>query len=134
MVERKKMRVLLSKSNQDAHEYGIRYIAQMLRDAGLEVIFTRYRIVDDVLKMALEEDVDVIGLSFYSSGLMYDVSRIMSLLKEKNMEDVLVIVGGTIMEEEKSKLLDMGVGEVFTPGVGTVQDVADCIASKVQRK
>ena len=130
----RKIRVLLSKSDQDAHELNVRYVARVLKDSGIEVIFTRYQIIDDVVKTALEEDEDAITLSYYSSGVMYEVPKVMQWLKERNMEDVLVVIGGTLNAEEKSKLLEMGVGEVFTPGVGKVQDVADCIASKVRRR
>lgn len=133
-MEEKKIRVLLSKSDQDAHELNVRYVARVLKDSGIEVVFTRYQIIDDVVKTALEEDVDAIALSYYASGVMYEVPRVMQLLKERNMEDILVVIGGTLTEEEKSKLLEMGVGEVFTPGVGKVQDVADCIISKVRRR
>ncbi len=133
-MNERKIRVLLSKSDQDAHELNVRYVARVLKDSGIEVIFTRYQIIDDVIKTALEEDVDAIALSYYSSGVMYEVPRVMQMLKERNMEDVLVVIGGTLNAEEKSKLLEMGVGEVFTPGVGKVQDVADCIISKVQRR
>ena len=128
-----KIRVLLSKSDQDAHELNVRYVARVLKDSGVEVIFTRYQIIDDVIKTALEEDVDAIALSYYASGVMYEVPRVMQLLKENNMEDVLVVIGGTLNQEEKSQLLEMGVGEVFTPGVGKVQDVADCIISRVKQ-
>ena len=115
-----KIRVLLSKSDQDAHELNVRYVARVLKDSGIEVIFTRYQIVDDVVKTALEEDVNVIALSYYASGVMYEVPRVMQLLKENNMEDVLVLIGGTLTQEERSQLLEIGVGEVFTPGVGKV--------------
>jgi len=131
MEEKKKIKVLISKCDQDAHEVNVRYVARVLRDEGMEVVFTRYGIIDEVVKTAQEEDVDVIALSFYGSGLMYDVPRTMNLLKEKNMEDVLVILGGTINEEEKVNLLEIGVGEVFMPGRGTVQDIATWISSKV---
>lgn len=130
----RKIRVLLSKSDQDAHELNVRYVARVLKDSGIEVIFTRYRIIDDVVKTALEEDVDAIALSYYASGVMYEVPKVMQMLKERNMEDVLVVIGGTLNADEKAKLLEMGVGEVFTPGVGKVQDVADCIAAKVRRR
>ncbi len=124
-----KIRVLLSKSTLDAHDRGIRYLLQLLRDAGMEVIFTRYAMVDEVIKQAIEEDVDVIGLSFYGSGLMYDCGRVISLKKENDMEDVLFIVGGTIMPDEKSKLLEMGVDGVFEPNVGFPEDIVNFISS-----
>ncbi|MDY6862134.1 MAG: cobalamin-dependent protein [Thermodesulfobacteriota bacterium] len=126
----KKVRILLSKSDQDAHEMGIRYIAQLLRDTGMEVIFTRYHIIDEVADAAEQEDVFAIGLSFYGSGLMYDVSRLMKLLQEKGLDDKIVFLGGTIVEEEKKELLKLGVSEVFLPGVGSPQDIVKFITSR----
>jgi methylmalonyl-CoA mutase C-terminal domain/subunit len=125
----KRIRVLLSKSDMDAHEIGIRYVARILRDNGFEAILTRYRVIDEVVKMALEEYVDVIGLSFYGSGLMYDVPRLMNLLKEKGLNDIPVIIGGTISEEERKKLFEIGVKEVFTPGRKTTSDIVEFIKS-----
>ena len=127
MLGDKRIRVLLSKSDMDAHEIGIRYIARILRDNGIEAILTRYRIIDEVVKTSLEEYVDVIGLSFYGSGLMYDVPRLMNLLNEKEMNDMSVIVGGTISEEERQMLLEIGVREVFTPGRGSTSDIVEFI-------
>lgn len=123
-----KKRVLVTKSNQDCHEVGVRYLVQLLRDKGVEVIFTRYSIIDEVIKTTIEEDVDVIAMSFYSAGLMYDTNRLMKLLKEQGLKDeIKVVVGGTISEQEKIELLQMGVDDVFMPGMGTLDDVADCI-------
>ena len=96
----RKIRVLLSKSDQDAHELNVRYVARVLKDSGIEVIFTRYQIIDDVVKTALEEDVDAIALSYYSSGVMYEVPKVMQWLKERNMEDVLVVIGGTLKDRK----------------------------------
>ena len=79
----KRIKVLLAKSDQDAHDKGLRYIAGVLRDTGMEVIFIRYGICDEVAKVALQEDVDVVGMSFYGSGYRYDVPRVINLLKEK---------------------------------------------------
>ena len=131
MKKEKKIRVLLSKCDQDAHEYSVRYLAALLKEAGAEVVFTRYQMIDEVVETALQEGVDAIGLSFYSSGVMYDAPRVMSLLKEKNAEDIMVVFGGTINEEEKSELLRLGASQVFTPGQGTVPDVVDYIISQV---
>ena len=130
MGKEKKIRVLISKCDQDAHEYNVRYLARLLKEAGVEVVFTRYQIIDEVVETALQESVDAIGLSFYSSGVMYDAPRVMSLLKEKKAEDIIVVLGGTINEEEKSELLNLGVSQVFTPGQGTVDDVVDYIVSQ----
>ena len=119
---RKKIRVVLAKSDMDAHDTGLRYLAKVLRDQGMEVIFSRYRIVDEVVNIAHEENVDVIGLSFYGSGLMYDTLRTLDLLAEKQMTDVLVIIGGTIPEEAAAELKTKGVKGIFTPGT-PIEDV-----------
>ena len=125
----KKIRVLISKSALDAHDRGPRYLIQLLRDAGMEVIFSRYAVVEEVIKQGIEEDVDVIGLSFYGAGLMHDCQRVVSLKKAKDMEDVLFIVGGTIMPDEKARLLEMGVNGVFEPNVGKPEDIVGFITS-----
>ncbi len=96
------------------------------------MIVIRYGIIDEVVKTALEEDVNVIGLSYYSAGWEYEVPRMLTLLKEKDMKP-LVIVGGIINEEEKAKLMEWGVKDVFTPG-RPVQDVIDCIVSNVTKE
>lgn len=115
-AEHKKIRVVLAKSDMDAHDRGLRYVAKVFRDQGMEVIFIRYRIVEEVVTTARQEDADVIGLSFYSSGLTYDTSKMMDLLREKQMTDVLVILGGTIPEDAAADLKRKGVQGVFTPG------------------
>lgn len=120
--QRKRIRVVLAKSDMDAHDRGLRYLAKILRDQGMEVIFTRYRIVDEAVIIAHEEDADVIGLSFYSSGLMYDTLRALDLLREKQMTDVLVILGGTIPKDAAAELKTRGVKGVFTPGT-PIEDV-----------
>ena len=130
MAKREKIRVLLSKTLVDGHDRGIRYIAQLLRDAGMEVIFTRYYVVDEVVKTAIEEDIDVIALSFYGAGLMWDSQKVMDLMKENGLDDKLMIVGGTIMGEEKDKLYEMGVDGVFQPNVGIPEDIVDFIFSR----
>ena len=123
------IKVLLAKSDQDAHDKGVRYIASTLRDAGMEVIFIRYRICDEVAKVALQEDVDVVGMSFYGSGYRYDVPRVIELLKEKGKK-AKYIVGGTIPREDWDSLNKMGVlnNGIFVPGIPT-QRVIDCIIS-----
>ena len=84
----------------------------------------------EVAKAALEEDVEVIALSFYSSGLMFDTTRLMELLKKEGLKDGLkVVVGGTIGEQERTELLAMGVDNVFMPGMGNLLDVVACINS-----
>lgn len=129
----RKIRVLLAKSDMDAHERGIRYIAQALREAGMEVIFIRYRIIDEVVPVALQEDVDVIGLSSYSPGLIYEMSRVKEMLQEQKVEDILLLAGGTIPGTMASRLMKMGVEGVFGAG-SPVEDITECIRTKVRKK
>ncbi len=124
---RKVKRVIVAKSDQDAHELSVRYLAHLLRESGMEVIFLRYLLIDEVAKAAVEEDVSLIALCFYGSGLMQDTSKMLDLLSGHKMEDVNLVVGGTINKQEKEMLQEMGVKQVFMPGVGTLQDVADHI-------
>jgi methylmalonyl-CoA mutase C-terminal domain/subunit len=130
--ENKKIRVVLAKSDMDAHDRGVRYLARVFRDQGMEVIFIRYRMVDEVVKTALEEDADVIGMSFYGSGLMHDTLKTLDLLKEKQMTDVLIIIGGTIPRETAAKLKKKGVNGVFTPGT-PLEDVFAFIRKNVRK-
>jgi methylmalonyl-CoA mutase C-terminal domain/subunit len=123
----KRIKVLLAKSDQDAHDRGIRYMAEVLQEAGMEVIFIRYRICDQVARVALEEDVDVIGMSFYSSGYSYDIPVVLKQLREKGKEAKLVI-GGIIPSDEVPELMEMGVSGVFGPDTPT-EKVIQCITS-----
>ncbi len=132
-VESKKIRVVLAKSDMDAHDRGVRYLAKVFRDHGMEVIFIRYRIVDEVVAIAQQEDATVIGLSFYGSGLMYDTSRAMDLLREKQMTDVLVILGGTIPEDAAADLKRKGVKGVFTPGT-PIEDIITFVKENVHKR
>lgn len=133
MASERKIKVLLTKSDQDCHDRGIRFIARHMRDSGMEVIIHRYPIVDEAISAAEQEDVDIIAFSFFGSGLMYDMGRTMELLKEKDMTDIPVIVGGTLVKDERDKLLEMGVAEAFLPNVGSIQDIIDCIKSLVKK-
>ncbi len=128
--EQSKIKVLLAKSDIDAHDRGVRYVAKALRDAGMEVIFIRYGTVAEVVNVAAQEDVDVIGLSFYGSGLMYDTSEVIRLLKENNIDDKIVIVGGTIPDRAMPKLSEIGVKAMFSPGV-PIEAVIDYITENV---
>jgi methylmalonyl-CoA mutase C-terminal domain/subunit len=128
----KRIKVLLAKSDMDAHERGMRYITQVLREAGMEVIFIRYRIIDEVVPLALQEDVDVIGLSSYGPGVIYEMSRVQEMLREHRVEDILLLAGGTIPSTMKSQLLEMGVGGVFGPGT-PIDEVVGCICTKARK-
>jgi methylmalonyl-CoA mutase C-terminal domain/subunit len=111
------IRVLVAKPGLDGHDRGAKVIARALRDAGMEVIYTGLRQTPEmVVNAALQEDVQVIGLSILSGAHNAIVPRILDLLREKGMTDVLVIVGGIIPDEDAAELKRLGVSEVFQPG------------------
>jgi methylmalonyl-CoA mutase C-terminal domain/subunit len=117
------VRVLISKVGLDGHDRGAKVIATALRDAGMEVIYTGLRQTPEmVVNAALQEDVDVIGISILSGAHMTVFPKVIELMKAKNMNDVLLIGGGIIPGEDAHKLLDMGVGRIFIPGTYT-QDI-----------
>lgn len=123
----KKIRVIVAKSGLDGHDRGAKVIAAALRDAGMEVIYTGLRQTPEmIVEAALQEDADVIGISILSGAHMTIFPKILNLLKEKGMEDVLLTGGGIIPEEDIDKLKSMGVGELFTPGASTTE-IADYI-------
>jgi methylmalonyl-CoA mutase, C-terminal domain len=111
------IRVLVAKPGLDGHDRGAKVIARALRDAGMEVIYTGLRQTPEmIVNAALQEDVQVIGLSILSGAHNAIVPRIMELLREKEMTDVLVVVGGIIPDEDAVELKKLGVAEVFQPG------------------
>src|SRR5436305_14221119 len=111
------IRVLVAKPGLDGHDRGAKVIARALRDAGMEVIYTGLRQTPEmIVNAALQEDVQVIGLSILSGAHNAIVPRIMELLREKEMTDVLVIVGGIIPGEDVVELKRLGVGGIFQPG------------------
>ncbi len=116
MASNKKARVLVAKHILEGHDRGGKTVIRMLRDAGVEVIYIIYRIPEDVVMAAKQEDVDVIGLSFFSGGYLENVPRLMKLMEENRMKDVLVILGGLIPDVDKPELVKMGVKGVFGPG------------------
>ncbi|MBC7236928.1 MAG: cobalamin B12-binding domain-containing protein [Chloroflexi bacterium] len=119
------IRVLIAKPGLDGHDRGAKVIARALRDAGMEVIYTGLRQTPEMIaEAALQEDVDVVGLSILSGAHMTLVPRVLSLLRAQGMEDVAVIVGGIIPEQDVPALLAMGVRGVFGPGTSTDEVVA----------
>jgi methylmalonyl-CoA mutase C-terminal domain/subunit len=111
------IRVLVAKPGLDGHDRGAKVIARALRDAGMEVIYTGIRQTPEmIVNAALQEDVQVIGLSILSGAHNAIVPRIIELLREKEMTDVLVVVGGIIPDEDAAELKKLGVAEVFQPG------------------
>jgi methylmalonyl-CoA mutase C-terminal domain/subunit len=126
------VRVLVAKVGLDGHDRGAKVIATALRDAGMEVIYTGLRQTPEmVVNAALQEDVDAIGVSILSGAHMTVFPKIMQLLKEKEMNDVLVTGGGIIPEDDMKELNAMGVGKLFSPGTRT-KDIADYIKEWVQ--
>lgn len=118
-IERK-TRVLIAKAGLDGHDRGAKVVAAALRDAGMEVIYTGLRKTPEVIvEAALQEDVDVIGISLLSGAHMTIFPKVLQLLREKELTDVLLFGGGIIPERDIQELKQMGVGELFTPGAST---------------
>jgi len=117
MPSEKKIRVLVAKPGLDGHDRGAKVIARALRDAGMEVIYTGLRQTPEmVVSAALQEDVDVIGLSILSGAHNAIVPRVMELLRQNKMDDVLVVVGGIIPDQDIANLKQQGVVGIFLPG------------------
>ena len=116
------IRVLVAKVGLDGHDRGAKVIATSLRDAGMEVIYTGLRQTPEmVVNTALQEDVDAIGVSILCGAHMTVFPKIIALLKEKEMNDVLLTGGGIIPEEDMQQLSEMGVGKLFAPGTTTTE-------------
>ena len=126
------IRVLVAKVGLDGHDRGAKVIATALRDAGMEVIYTGLRQTPDmVVNAALQEDVDAIGISILSGAHMTVFPKVMQLMKEKGMEDVLLIGGGIIPDEDMDALHQLGVGKLFHPGTNT-HEIAEYIGGWVK--
>ncbi len=127
------IRVLVAKVGLDGHDRGARIIATSLRDAGMEVIYTGLRQTPEmVVNTALQEDVDAIGISILSGAHMTVFPKIINLIKEKGMDNVLVTGGGIIPQDDMDKLKQLGVGELFPPGTSTA-DIVHYITEWVHR-
>lgn len=121
------VRILVAKVGLDGHDRGAKVIATAMRDAGMEVIYTGLRqTAEMVVNAALQEDVDAIGVSILSGAHMTVFPRIIALMKEKKMDDVLLTGGGIIPEEDMDELNALGVGKLFAPGAATA-DIAGYI-------
>ena len=128
----RKIRVVIAKPGLDGHDRGAKVIARALRDAGMEVIYTGLRQTpEQIAAAALQEDADVIGLSILSGAHMHVCPRLMELLREKGLDDVLVLVGGIIPDVDIPKLKGMGVKGIFLPG-SPMQDIIDYINGHVR--
>jgi len=120
MSKERKIRVLIAKPGLDSHDRGAKIVARALRDAGMEVIYTGLRQTpEQIAETALQEDVDVIGLSILSGAHTTLFPRIMELIKEKGLNDVMIFAGGIIPEEDVSQMKKLGIKEIFGPGTPT---------------
>jgi len=129
-----KIRVLVAKPGLDGHDRGAKVIARALRDAGMEVIYTGLRQTpEQIVSAALQEDVDVVSMSILSGAHGHLFPRVIELLKEKGMDDVLVIGGGVIPDEDIPELKACGVSEIFTPGT-PIATTVDYIRENVKAR
>jgi len=119
-VSEKHIRVLVAKPGLDGHDRGAKIVARALRDAGMEVIYTGLRQTPEmVVHSAIQEDVDVIGLSIHSGAHNYILDRVVELLKEQDAEDIMLVVGGIIPARDVDRLRELGVDAIFPPGTPT---------------
>jgi len=130
----KPIRVLIAKPGLDGHDRGAKLIARALRDAGMEVIYTGLRQTpEQIVAAAVQEDVDVVGMSILSGAHNHLFPKVVELLKEQGVDDVLIIGGGVIPDEDIPSLKEAGIAEIFTPGTTTTQMI-DYIKNNVIRK
>src|SRR5256885_205220 len=128
----RKIRVLVAKPGLDGHDRGAKVIARALRDAGMEVIYTGLRQTPEMIAAAaLQEDVDAVGVSILSGAHNTLCPRIVQLLREKGMDNVLVLVGGIVPQEDLARLKDQGVAEIFLPGTST-EDIVKFLKENVK--
>ncbi|MGH7370171.1 MAG: cobalamin B12-binding domain-containing protein [Candidatus Methylomirabilaceae bacterium] len=129
-----KIRVLIAKPGLDGHDRGAKVIARAFRDAGMEVIYTGLRQTPEmIVSAAVQEDVDAIGLSCLSGAHMHLFPKVMELLKQRGADDILVFGGGTIPDEDISKLKAAGIAAIFTPGA-TTGEAIDFVKSHSRKK
>ena len=128
----RKIRVVIAKPGLDGHDRGAKVIARALRDAGMEVIYTGLRQTpEQIVGAALQEDADVIGLSILSGAHMHICPRVMQLLRERGLADVLVVIGGIIPDVDILKLREAGIKGIFLPGT-PMQEIIDFITANVR--
>ena len=133
-MSRKKIRVLVAKPGLDGHDRGAKVVARALRDAGMEVIYTGIRQTPEmIIQAAVQEDVDVIGLSCLSGAHMELFSEVMTQMKQKGIDSVLVVAGGIIPEDDIPELQKIGIKVVFGPGTAT-SDIIDSIQKLVTKE
>ena len=134
MRKDRKIRVLIAKPGLDSHDRGAKVVARALRDAGMEVIYTGLRQTpEQIVETALQEDVDVIGLSILSGAHKTLFPRIMRLLRQQDLTDVMIFAGGIIPEEDVAKMKKLGIKEIFGPGT-TTETIIRYVLDNLPRK
>jgi len=129
-----RIRVVIAKPGLDGHDRGAKVIARALRDAGMEVIYTGLRQTpEQIVAAALQEDADVIGLSILSGAHMHICPRVIELLREEDMDDVVVVLGGIIPDADRPALRDLGITGIFLPGT-PMQDIVTFIQSHARSR
>jgi methylmalonyl-CoA mutase C-terminal domain/subunit len=127
----RKIRVVIAKPGLDGHDRGAKIIARALRDAGMEVIYTGlHQTPEQIVETALQEDADAVGISILSGAHMTLVPKILEGLREEGLEEVLVVVGGTIPKPDVEELKRQGVAEIFTPGA-PVSEIVEFLQGKI---
>lgn len=130
----RRLRVMVAKPGLDGHDRGARIIARAYRDAGFEVVYTGlHQTPEEIVEAAIQEDVDMIGLSSLAGAHMYLFKRVVDLLKEKGAEDIAVCGGGIIPEEDITKLKEAGIQEIFTPG-STLTEIVQWVKEHVKAR
>jgi methylmalonyl-CoA mutase C-terminal domain/subunit len=133
MAKQRKIRVLIAKPGLDGHDRGAKVVVRALRDAGMEAIYTGLRQTpEQIVQAALQEDVDAIGVSILSGAHMYVMPRIMDLVKERKMEDVLVFMGGIVPNQDLVRLQELGVRGVFLPG-SSLEEIVNFVRQNIRQ-
>ncbi len=128
-----KIRILLSKVGLDAHDRGVKFVARGLLQAGMEVIYMgNFNVPEGIVRAAIDEAVDAIGLSVLSGEYLYYLPNLMNLMREKGVGDIPVVIGGLVPPEDESSLMRLGVKRVFRPGA-TMEEIRNGIREVVQR-
>lgn len=134
MKEERKIRVLIAKPGLDSHDRGAKVVARALRDAGMEVIYTGLRQTpEQIVETAIQEDVDIVGLSILSGAHRTLFPRIMELMKKQELNDVMVFAGGIIPEEDVCEMKNLGIKEIFGPGT-TTEEIIQYVKNNLPKR
>jgi methylmalonyl-CoA mutase C-terminal domain/subunit len=132
MEKERKLRILVAKPGLDGHDRGARVVARAFRDAGFEVIYTGcHQTPEQIVSAAIQEDVDLVGLSILSGAHTYSFPRILEILRENDADDISVIGGGIFPLEDIAKLKDIGIKEIFEPGA-KLKDITDWVSANIR--